>query len=130
MNLAPTASTTATLALGDALALALSHRKGFREEQFASLHPGGQLGKRLLRVETLMTTGDGLPRVFPETLLPQVIHEISSKRLGMTVVTDSTNKLVGIVRGLAKPGDYVVLLGAGNITQWAAALPGELKALG
>ena len=97
MNLAPTASTTAMLALGDALALALSHRKGFREEHFASLHPGGHLGKRLLRVETLMTTGDGLPRVFPDTPLREVIHEMSAKRLGMTVVTDTANKLVGIV---------------------------------
>ena len=66
MNLAPTASTTATLALGDALAMALSRRKGFREEQFAHLHPGGRLGKRLMRVEALMHAGDALPRVAPD----------------------------------------------------------------
>lgn len=97
MNLAPTASTTATLALGDALALALSHRKGFREENFADLHPGGYLGKRLMRVESLMTSGDGVPRVQPGTKMPDVIHQMSSKRLGMTCVVDDDGKLVGIV---------------------------------
>lgn len=97
MNLAPTASTTATLALGDALALALSRRKGFKEENFADLHPGGQLGKRLMRIEALMATGDAVPRVFPDTLMPDVIHEMSSKRLGMTVVVDRDGRLAGIV---------------------------------
>ena len=97
MNLAPTASTTAALALGDALALALSRRKGFREEQFADLHPGGRLGKRLMRVESLMQSGDGVPRVFVDTPMPDVIHEMSSKRLGMTCVTDRQGRLVGVV---------------------------------
>jgi len=97
MNLAPTASTTAALALGDALALALSRRKGFREEHFASLHPGGQLGKRLMRVETLMQSGNRVPRVLAHTPMPDVIHEMSSKRLGMTCVTDATGKLLGVV---------------------------------
>jgi arabinose-5-phosphate isomerase len=97
MNLAPTASTTATLALGDALALALSSRKGFREEHFADLHPGGPLGKRLMRVESLMATGDAVPRVSPETSMPEVIHEMSSKRLGMTVVVHPDGRLAGIV---------------------------------
>jgi arabinose-5-phosphate isomerase len=97
MNLAPTASTTAALALGDALALALSRRKGFREEQFADLHPGGRLGKRLMRVEALMQSGDAVPKVFTDTRMPDVIHEMSSKRLGMTCVTDRQGRLTGVV---------------------------------
>ena len=97
MNLAPTASTTATLALGDALALALSRRKGFKEENFADLHPGGLLGKRLMRVEALMQKGDLMPRVSPDTLMPDVIHQISSKRLGMTCVVTADGRLAGIV---------------------------------
>lgn len=97
MNLAPTASTTAALALGDALALALSRRKGFREEQFASLHPGGHLGKKLMRVESLMQSGDKVPRVLAGTPMPDVIHEMSSKRLGMTCVTDEAGRLLGVV---------------------------------
>ena len=97
MNLAPTASTTATLALGDALAMALSTRKGFKPENFADLHPGGRLGKRLMRVEALMQTGDAIPRVAEATAMPDVIHEMSSKRLGMTCVTDANGRLAGIV---------------------------------
>ncbi len=97
MNLAPSASTTATLALGDALALALSRRKGFKEEHFADLHPGGRLGKQLLRIESVMHGGDALPRVGPDTAMPDVIKEISAKRLGMTCVMDSANRLVGLV---------------------------------
>lgn len=97
MNLAPTASTTATLALGDALALALSQRKGFREEQFASLHPGGRLGKKLLRVEALMQAGAALPKVAADTPMPEVIDEMSRKRLGMTCVVDESGRLAGVV---------------------------------
>ena len=97
MNLAPTASTTAALAMGDALALALSHRKGFRQDQFADLHPGGRLGRRLMRVEALMHSGDAVPRVRAETAMPDVIHEMSSKRLGMTCVVDDGDALTGIV---------------------------------
>jgi arabinose-5-phosphate isomerase len=97
MNLAPTASTTATLALGDALAMALSKRKGFRQEHFASLHPGGRLGKRLMRVEALLISGDAVPRVLPATPVADVIHEISTKRLGMTCVVDADGRLAGIV---------------------------------
>jgi arabinose-5-phosphate isomerase len=97
LNLAPTASTTAALALGDALALALSSRKGFRAEEFASLHPGGRLGKRLLRVDALMQAGDEIPRVRADTKMPDVIHEMSSKRLGMTCVVDTQGRLEGIV---------------------------------
>lgn len=97
LNLAPTASTTASLALGDALAMALSQRKGFRAEDFAHLHPGGRLGKKLMRVEALMHKGDALPMVAPTTAMPDVIHEITAKRLGMTCVVDAEQQLVGIV---------------------------------
>jgi arabinose-5-phosphate isomerase len=97
MNLAPTASTTAALALGDALALALSQKKGFREEHFASRHPGGHLGKRLMRVDTLMGTGDKVPKVVADSPMPDVIHEISSKRLGMTCVMDGGGRLLGVI---------------------------------
>jgi arabinose-5-phosphate isomerase len=84
MNLAPTASTTAALALGDALALALARRKGFKEEHFANLHPGGRIGKKLMRVESLMHAGDATPRVAPDTAMKDVLYEISKKGLGMT----------------------------------------------
>lgn len=97
MNLAPTASTTATLALGDALAMALSTRKGFKPENFADLHPGGRLGRRLMRVEALMQSGTSIPRVSANTPMPDVIHEMSSKRLGMTCVVDADGRLTGIV---------------------------------
>lgn len=97
LNLAPTASTTAALALGDALAMALSQRKGFRQENFASLHPGGRLGKKLMRVESLMHSGELLPRVTPATPMADVIHEMNSKRLGMTCVVDADGRLAGIV---------------------------------
>lgn len=97
MNLAPTASTTAALALGDALALALSQRKGFDSAQFADIHPGGRLGKRLMRVESLMVAGAAIPKVHRDTPMPDVIHEMNSKRLGMTCVVDDGGRLLGIV---------------------------------
>ena len=97
MNLAPTASTTAMLAMGDALAIALSRKKGFSEREFANLHPAGLIGKRLMRVDALMHTGDALPTVRLDTLMPDVIHEMSRKRLGMTCVVDAAGKLQGIV---------------------------------
>ncbi len=97
MNLAPTASTTAALALGDALAMALSQRKGFKEEHFASLHPGGRIGKKLMRVGSLMHSGDKVPVVSPETAAIDLIHEMSSKRLGMTCVVTADGQLAGIV---------------------------------
>jgi arabinose-5-phosphate isomerase len=97
MNLVPTASTTAALALGDAMAMTLLVRKGFREEQFASLHPGGKLGRRLTRVENVMHSGNAAPVVRTDTLMPDVVHEMSSKRLGMTAVVDASGKLVGVV---------------------------------
>jgi arabinose-5-phosphate isomerase len=96
MNLVPTASTTAALALGDALAMTLLVRKGFREEHFASLHPGGKLGKRLMRVESVMHSGDAAPRVGHAAAMPDVIHEMSSKRLGMTCVIAHDNRLAGV----------------------------------
>ncbi len=97
MNLVPTASTTAALALGDALAMTLLVRKGFREEQFASFHPGGKLGRRLMRVENVMHSGAAAPIVRKSTAMPDVIHEMSSKRLGMTCVIDDAEALVGVI---------------------------------
>jgi arabinose-5-phosphate isomerase len=96
LGLAPTASTTTMLALGDALAVTLSERRGFKEEDFANLHPGGKLGKRLARVESLMHTGDALPRVTPQTRMPDVIYEMSRKKLGVTAVVEG-ERLVGII---------------------------------
>jgi arabinose-5-phosphate isomerase len=120
MNLAPSASTTAMLALGDALALALSQRKGFREEQFANLHPGGRLGKRLMRVESLMCSGEAIPKVAADTRMPDVIHEMSSKRLGMTCVVDPRGRLSGIVtdgdlRRHMTPGSNLLDKQAGDV---------------
>ena len=96
LNLAPTASTTAALAFGDALAMTLCVRKGFREEDFASLHPGGKLGRRLMRVEHAMHAGDSAPIVSATARMPDVFHEMSSKRLGMTCVVDSEQRLIGV----------------------------------
>jgi len=96
LGLAPTASTTSMLALGDALAVALSEKRGFKEEDFANLHPGGKLGKRLARVESLMHTGDAVPRVTAQTKLPDVIYEMSRKKLGVTTVIEG-EKLVGVI---------------------------------
>ena len=96
LGLAPTASTTTMLALGDALAVALSEKRGFKEEDFANLHPGGKLGKRLARVESLMHSGDALPCVAPNTKMPDVIYEMSRKKLGVTAVVDG-KRLVGII---------------------------------
>jgi arabinose-5-phosphate isomerase len=97
LNLAPTASTTASLALGDALAMAVSVRKGFREEDFARLHPGGKLGKRFLTVADLMHTGDEMPRVAADTKMKDVIYEMSRKALGMTTVQDADGRLLGVI---------------------------------
>jgi len=119
LGLAPTASTTTMLALGDALAVTLSEKRGFKEEDFANLHPGGKLGKRLARVESLMHSGDALPRVSPQTKMPDVIYEMSRKKLGVTAVVDDM-KLVGIIsdgdlrRLLEKRGKDVLDLTAGE----------------
>jgi arabinose-5-phosphate isomerase len=96
IGLAPTASTTSMLALGDALAVAVAEKKGFKEEDFARLHPGGKLGKRLARVETLMHTSDAVPRVSPQTKMPDVIYEMSRKKLGVSTVVEG-ERLVGII---------------------------------
>jgi arabinose-5-phosphate isomerase len=119
LGLAPTASTTTMLALGDALAVTLSEKRGFKEEDFANLHPGGKLGKRLARVESLMHSGDALPCVAPHTKMPDVIYEMSRKKLGVTAVVEN-EKLVGIIsdgdlrRLLEKRGKDVLDLTAGE----------------
>jgi len=96
LGLAPTASTTTMLALGDALAVALSEKRGFKEEDFANLHPGGKLGKRLARVESLMHSGNAVPRVTAQTTMPDVIYEMSRKKLGMTAVVEGDH-LLGVI---------------------------------
>ena len=96
LNLAPTASTTAMLALGDALAVAVSLRKGFRAEDFAELHPGGKLGKQLAKVRDLMHTGEEIPAVAPLTPMADVIFEMSSKKLGITTVQED-GRLCGVI---------------------------------
>jgi arabinose-5-phosphate isomerase len=97
LNLVPTASTTAALALGDALAMTLLVAKGFREEDFANLHPGGKLGKRLMRTRNLMHGGRNAPIVQADTTMKDVIYEMSSKGLGMTCVVDADGRLAGII---------------------------------
>lgn len=96
-NLAPTASTTATLALLDAIALVLMEEEGFTPEEFAEFHPGGGLGFRLRRVSELMHTGDRIPRVHPDTPMEEVLVEMTSKRLGITGVVHRTGELVGVI---------------------------------
>jgi arabinose-5-phosphate isomerase len=119
LGLAPTASTTTMLALGDALAVALAERRGFQQEDFANLHPGGKLGKRLARVETLMHAGDALPRVGPETRIPDVIYEMSRKKLGVATVVEG-ERLLGIIsdgdlrRIIEKRGKDALDLAAGE----------------
>jgi arabinose-5-phosphate isomerase len=110
LNLAPTASTTATLAMGDALAMALLEAKGFTPRDFALLHPAGQLGRRLLRVEQLMHQAEALPRVERSTPMPDAIYEMSNKGLGITAVTDGDGRLVGCI----SDGDLRRLLGSGE----------------
>jgi arabinose-5-phosphate isomerase len=97
LNLAPTASTAAALAMGDALAVSLLERRGFKEEDFAALHPGGRLGKKLRRVEALMHTGEDVPRVLAATKMPDVIYEMSRKGLGLAAVTEAGGRVLGII---------------------------------
>ncbi len=111
LGLAPTASTTTMLALGDALAVALSEKRGFKEEDFANLHPGGKLGKRLARVESLMHSGDAVPRVTAQTKMPDVIYEMSRKKLGMTAVVEGDALLGERLLGVISDGDLRRLLG-------------------
>ena len=97
LGLAPTASTTAALAMGDALAMALVERRGFTVDDFAVLHPGGRLGKKLLRVEDVMHTGDAVPRVNADTPMKDVLFEMTRKRLGLTTVVDGDGRLLGMI---------------------------------
>lgn len=97
LNLAPTASTTVAMAVGDALAVSLLERRDFRQDDFAALHPAGSIGKRLLRVDKLMHADGALPRVSPDTLMPEVFHEMSAKKLGMTTVAHLDGTLAGIL---------------------------------
>ncbi|MCI0354974.1 MAG: KpsF/GutQ family sugar-phosphate isomerase [Acidobacteria bacterium] len=105
LGLAPTASTTTMVALGDALAVALSEKRGFKEEDFAHLHPGGKLGKKLARVSSLMHTGEAVPRVAPKTKMSDVIYEMSRKGLGVTTVVEN-----GMLAGIISDGDLRRLL--------------------
>ncbi|MEN2995376.1 MAG: KpsF/GutQ family sugar-phosphate isomerase [Thermodesulfovibrio sp.] len=118
----PTASTTATLAMGDALAVALIMRNGFKKEDFAFFHPGGSLGRRMLtKVKDLMHTADELPVCFPNTVMIDAVLEISSKRLGVVVVIDEDKKILGIItdgdvrRGVQKYGKELFDLKASQI---------------
>src|SRR5690242_19239138 len=120
LNLAPTASTTVAMAVGDALAVSLLERRNFRHDDFAALHPAGRLGKKLLRVEHLMHSADALPRVTLETKMPNVFHEMSAKKLGMTTVLAADGKLAGIItdgdlrRLMEKQGGATLSLTAGD----------------
>jgi arabinose-5-phosphate isomerase len=122
LGLAPTASTTVALAMGDALAVVLLEEKGFKEEDFAVRHPGGILGRRLiLRVEDLMHHGDELPLVRHDMAVKDALFEITSKRLGVTGVTDASGSLVGIItdgdlrRGLQTHGDAILHKRTGEV---------------
>jgi arabinose-5-phosphate isomerase len=97
LGLAPTASTTAALALGDALSMAILERRGFTVDDFAALHPGGHLGRRLVRVEDVMHTGDQIPRVAPGTKMKDVLFEMTRKRLGLTTVAEPSGALLGLI---------------------------------
>ncbi len=120
LNLAPTASTTAQMAMGDALAMALSVEKGFRPEDFAALHPGGKLGKRFLRVPDLMHTGDAVPVVPASAAMKDVVYEMSKKRFGITGVVDGGGRLTGAIsdgdlrRLLERHGSKAMDLSAGE----------------
>jgi arabinose-5-phosphate isomerase len=120
LNLAPTASTTVAMAIGDALAISLLEKRGFRPDDFAALHPAGRLGNKLLRVEHLMHSGDAMPRVAPDTSMPAVFHEMSAKKLGMTTVTTPEGKLAGILtdgdlrRLMEKHGGATLAMTAGD----------------
>jgi arabinose-5-phosphate isomerase len=110
LNLAPTASTTVMLALGDTLALELSRRRGFVASDFADLHPGGRLGNRLARVRDLMHSGEAIPRVAPDTPMTQVIYEMSRKKLGMTTVLGEEEMGRAKLLGMVSDGDLRRLL--------------------
>jgi len=130
LNLAPTASTAAAMAMGDALAVSLLDRRGFKEDDFATLHPGGRLGKKLRRVDALMHAGEDLPRVLPSAKMPDVIYEMSRKGLGLAAVADAGGKLLGIItdgdlrRMMQKRKENVLELTAADcMTKNPATLP-------
>jgi len=135
LNLAPTASTTAALALGDALAMTLLVRKGFSEAEFASFHPGGKIGRRLLRVENAMHGGEAAPVVGLATPMPEVIHEMSSKRLGMTCVVDDDRRLAGVVtdgdlrRLMSRTANVLALTAADAMSPRPVTIPRQLLAV-
>jgi arabinose-5-phosphate isomerase len=119
LNLAPTASTTATLALGDALAMALLETRGFTRDDFARLHPAGALGRQLLKVHEMMKTGGDVPRVTADTSMRQAIYEMSNKKLGITAVTDAAGHLTGCIsdgdlRRLLESDDHLLARSAGE----------------
>ena len=130
-GLAPTTSTAVALAMGDALAMALMERKGFGKEDFASVHPAGSIGKKLLRVSELMHRGEAIPRVLESTPMPDVIYEMSRKSLGMTVVTDSQGILAGVIsdgdlrRLLQKSTDPLKLTAGQVMTREPKTISGE-----
>jgi len=135
MNLVPTASTTAALAIGDALAMTLLVEKGFREEDFANLHPGGKLGKRLMRVENLMHSGKQCPVVTADTRMRDVIYEMSSKGLGMTCVVDGEDEvLLGIItdgdlrRRMERGGEILDLRAGDVMTRNPVSIPRAMLA--
>jgi len=135
LGLAPTASTTAALAMGDALAVVLLQKRGFKEEDFAMRHPGGILGRRLLlRVQDLMHQGDEIPLVGEETRMKEALFEITSKRLGVTGVVDPEGTLVGVItdgdlrRGLERKGDIFQLSAKEMMTPKPKTIPAETLA--
>jgi arabinose-5-phosphate isomerase len=115
LNLTPTASTLVMLALGDALAIALLERRGFKEEDFARLHPGGRLGKQLQRVESLMHSGEAVPRVAPSTPMPEVIYEMSRKGLGLAVVVADSSSTAPGRPATAPPGRLLGIITDGDL---------------
>lgn len=135
LGLAPTASTTAALAMGDALAVVLLEKKEFKEQDFARRHPGGILGRKLLlRVDDLMKKGDEIPLVKEDTPLNEALFEITSKRLGFTGVVDADGRLVGVItdgdlrRGLQKNRDILRLQAADLMTRNPKTVPAEMLA--
>jgi arabinose-5-phosphate isomerase len=131
LGLAPTASTTAALALGDALAVTLSVRKGFKLEDFARLHPGGKIGKRLLRISDLMRTGDAVPAVRLDTPIRDAIYVMSNGRMGITAVVDDAGRLQGVIsdgdlrRLLERRGDILNLPAAECMTRHPKTIPAD-----
>jgi arabinose-5-phosphate isomerase len=129
LNLVPTASTTAALAIGDALAMTLLVEKGFKEEDFANLHPGGTLGKRLMQVESLMHGGTQCPTVKADTSLADVMAEMSAKGLGMTCVVDAETRLLGLItdgdlrRHIPRAGTFLGLRAADVMTRDPISVP-------